>query len=215
MNLKFMLFSLAFLGLPAPVVFAHHSYSAFDMSKLVTIAGTVSEVQFKNPHVWLFVDVPAGDKSETWAIEAGGPNILIRQGWMANTLKPGDKVDLQLAPMKDEMKTGEPFRRCDCPMGKLLESGNEAHGRGLVAQAFHGGFAGTDDGHARRRANAIHATNLPGTSQWPVASRVRVKARHGVCRPRTIGVCRGGVLLCWGSRQRSPLLASTCSTRPT
>jgi len=119
-KLKFMLFSLALLGLPTPAAFAHHSYSAFDMSKLVAIAGTVSEVQFKNPHVWLFVDVPAGDKTETWAIEAGGPNILMRQGWMANTLKPGDKVDLQFAPMKDETKTGGALQALRLPNGKTI-----------------------------------------------------------------------------------------------
>ncbi|WP_156996953.1 MULTISPECIES: DUF6152 family protein [unclassified Pseudomonas] len=120
MNLNPMLFCLAFLGLPAPAAFAHHSYSAFDMSKLVEIDGTVSEVQYKNPHVWLFVDVQTGDKTQTWAIEAGGPNILMRQGWMANTLQPGDKVDLQLAPMKDERKTGGALQALRLPGGKTI-----------------------------------------------------------------------------------------------
>ncbi|MBC3382856.1 hypothetical protein HU715_009155 [Pseudomonas sp. SWRI12] len=120
MNLKSMLFGLALLGSAAPAALAHHSYSAFDMSKLVAIAGTVSEVQFRNPHVWLFVDVLAGDKTETWAIEAGGPNILMRQGWMANTLKPGDKVDLQLAPMRDETKTGGALQALRLPNGKTI-----------------------------------------------------------------------------------------------
>nr|WP_225917625.1 MULTISPECIES: DUF6152 family protein [Pseudomonas] len=115
-----MLFGLALLGSAAPAALAHHSYSAFDMSKLVAIAGTVSEVQFRNPHVWLFVDVLAGDKTETWAIEAGGPNILMRQGWMANTLKPGDKVDLQLAPMRDETKTGGALQALRLPNGKTI-----------------------------------------------------------------------------------------------
>ncbi|MGF6513193.1 hypothetical protein ABH912_000659 [Pseudomonas sp. BT76 TE3572] len=120
MNFKPMLFSLALLGLSAPAAFAHHSYSAFDMAKLVEIGGTVGEVQYKNPHVWLFVDVQNGDKTETWAIEAGGPNILMRQGWMANTLKPGDKVDVQLAPMKDETKTGGALQALRLPNGKTI-----------------------------------------------------------------------------------------------
>jgi hypothetical protein len=115
-----MVFGLALLGLAVPAAFAHHSYSAFDMTKMMEIGGTVSEVQYKNPHVWLFVDVPVGNKTETWAIEAGGPNILMRQGWMANTLKPGDKVDLQLAPMKDETKTGGALQALRLPNGKTI-----------------------------------------------------------------------------------------------
>lgn len=120
MNLKPMLFSLALLGLLAPAAFAHHSYSAFDMTKVVEIAGTVGEVQYKNPHVWLFVDVQSGGQTATWAIEAGGPNILMRQGWMANTLKPGDKVDVQLAPMKDATKTGGALQALRLTDGKTI-----------------------------------------------------------------------------------------------
>nr|WP_262383279.1 DUF6152 family protein [Pseudomonas gessardii] len=115
-----MVFSLVLLGFTAPIAFAHHSYSAFDMARMVEIVGTVGEVQYKNPHVWLFVDVQTGDKTETWAIEAGGPNILMRQGWMANTLKPGDRINVQLAPMKDETKAGGALQALRLPDGKVI-----------------------------------------------------------------------------------------------
>lgn len=120
MNIKPLICSLALLGLPVTDAFAHHSYAAFDMGKRVEIGGTVAEVQYNNPHVWLFVDVQDGGTTKTWAIEAGGPNILMRQGWMANTLKPGDKVTVQLAPMKDEAKTGGALQALRFPDGKVI-----------------------------------------------------------------------------------------------
>jgi hypothetical protein len=98
---------MAILGSSGGAAFAHHSFAAFDMTKEVRISGTVAEVQYTNPHVWLFVDV-AGAKgiTESWAIEAGGPNILLRAGWKANSVKVGDKVQVTLHPMRDGKRGG-------------------------------------------------------------------------------------------------------------
>jgi hypothetical protein len=98
---------LALLGLYGGAAFAHHSFAAFDMTKEVRISGTVAEVQYTNPHVWLFVDVAGAKGSmESWAIEAGGPNILLRAGWKANSVKVGDKVEVTIHPMRDGKRGG-------------------------------------------------------------------------------------------------------------
>lgn len=94
------------LALPAAEAFAHHSFAAFDMTKLETVSGKVVEVQYKNPHAWLFVDVKDGENTVTYAIEMGGPNILMRQGWMVDTVKVGDLVSVQMNPMRDSTKKG-------------------------------------------------------------------------------------------------------------
>jgi hypothetical protein len=87
--------------------FAHHSFAAFDMKTEVWLDGTVSEVQYTNPHAWVFLDVTdAKGATETWAIESGGPNILMRMGWKKNTIKVGDKVKALIHPMRDSSKKG-------------------------------------------------------------------------------------------------------------
>ncbi len=89
-------------ALPAGVALAHHSYAAFDMTRSAVVTGVVAEVQYKNPHTWLFVDTRLDNgEVETWAIEAGGPNILMRQGWMKNTVKVGDRVSALIHPGRD------------------------------------------------------------------------------------------------------------------
>ena len=110
------------LSLSAGVAFAHHSYAVFEMVKSETIDGVVSEVQYQNPHTWLFVDVrDATGKVETWALEAGGPNILMRQGWKANTVKVGDKVSALIHPRREQTtpKSGS-LTALKLPDGKMI-----------------------------------------------------------------------------------------------
>lgn len=113
--------AMAILVLFSGAAFAHHSFAAFDITKEVRISGTVAEVQYTNPHVWLFVDVVAAQGgTETWAIEAGGPNILLRAGWKANTVKVGDKVDVTIHPMRDTGKRGGSLISIVLPDGKTI-----------------------------------------------------------------------------------------------
>jgi hypothetical protein len=112
---------MAVLGLYGGAAFAHHSFAAFDMTKEVRISGTVGEVQYTNPHVWLFVDVAAvKGGTESWAIEAGGPNILLRAGWKANTVKVGQKVEVTIHPMRDSSKRGGSLISIVLPDGKTI-----------------------------------------------------------------------------------------------
>ncbi len=109
------------LGFSGGAAFAHHSFAAFDMTKEVRINGTVAEVQYANPHVWFFVDVPAAKGgTESWAIEAGGPNILLRAGWKANTVQVGQKVEVTIHPMRDTSKRGGSLISIVLPDGKII-----------------------------------------------------------------------------------------------
>jgi hypothetical protein len=81
-------------ALSAPA-FGHHGNVSYDMSKLVTVKGTVTEYDFRNPHVEIMIEVKKEDHSETWRGELNSPNIVARAaGWNGKTLKPGDNVVL-------------------------------------------------------------------------------------------------------------------------
>jgi hypothetical protein len=75
-------------------VTAHHSFAAeYDRSKPVTISGTVTRMEWMNPHIYFYVDVKDGDgKMTNWAVEGGAPNTLYRAGWRKDSLKVGDVV---------------------------------------------------------------------------------------------------------------------------
>lgn len=104
MRIALMLCAIALLG-SGETAFAHHSFAAFDMTKEVWLSGTVSEVQYTNPHAWVFLDVvDEKGRTQTWAIQSGGPNILKRMGWKLNTIKAGDKVKALIHPMRDSSK---------------------------------------------------------------------------------------------------------------
>src|SRR6266705_1897209 len=84
---------LAVLAAGAPLA-AHHSFAAeFDGSKPVTLKGTVTRMEWTNPHAWLHVDVKGPDgKVVAWMIEGGAPNALLRRGWNKNSVPPGTQV---------------------------------------------------------------------------------------------------------------------------
>ena len=86
---------------------AHHAATMFDTTKVVEIKGTVKELQWTNPHIWIqiYVEKPDGGRDE-WSIEGGGPNSLSRQGWRPTTFKPGDVVSLRINPMRDGSTAG-------------------------------------------------------------------------------------------------------------
>jgi hypothetical protein len=77
---------------------AHHSFAAeFDITKPVTLVGTVTKIEWTNPHVYIYVDVEDAQTRAVanWAIELGSTNGLTRLGWTRNMLKPGDGVTVQ------------------------------------------------------------------------------------------------------------------------
>jgi hypothetical protein len=84
---------------------AHHSFAAeYDDKKPVLIKGLVTKIEWQNPHIWFYVDVK--DASVThWQCEGGPPNMLVRQGWKKDSLKPGDEVSVDGFRAKDGSNT--------------------------------------------------------------------------------------------------------------
>ena len=85
---------------------AHHAFAAeFDSTKPVTFKGTVTKMEWTNPHVWLHLDVKKPDGTvESWAFEAGTPNVLFRRGFTKNSLLPGAEVVVDGYQSKDGSK---------------------------------------------------------------------------------------------------------------
>jgi len=93
------IFAAAFFIACSGVTLAHHSMAMFDASKKVTIAGKVSEVQWTNPHVWIFVDVPKPDGSaEKWGVEFTSKVHLARRNFSSSMIKVGDDVEFTVSP---------------------------------------------------------------------------------------------------------------------
>src|SRR5262245_15124278 len=85
---------------------AHHSSAMFDREKVVELKGTIKELQWSNPHIWIQVVTPENGANKEWSLEGGSPNTLSRQGWRATTFKAGDEVTVRFNPMKDGTPAG-------------------------------------------------------------------------------------------------------------
>ena len=88
------LFTVGALALGAASLYAHHSFTAeFDPNKVVTMQGTITKVEFTNPHGWVYMNVKGSDGQVlNWAIETGTPVALIRQGGDKKSLAVGTEV---------------------------------------------------------------------------------------------------------------------------
>jgi len=110
MRTKFVVvIAAAVLLASAGRVLAHHSFSAeFDASKPFKMTGSVTKVEWMNPHTFFYIDV-ADEKTKkvtNWAMEMGSPNGLMRQGWTRNSMKEGDHVSVTGTAAKDGSKLG-------------------------------------------------------------------------------------------------------------
>jgi hypothetical protein len=103
---------------------AHHSFAMFDPAKLLTVTGTVKDFQWVNPHVvlWVYAAPKDGAAPELWTIELTSPGNLTRVGWTRHSVGPGDKVAVEIAPLRNGGHGGG-FRKLTLiDSGKVLTS---------------------------------------------------------------------------------------------
>jgi hypothetical protein len=115
MKMKRSILGVGLVVAVAPALSAHHSFAAeFDVNKPVTLTGTVTKIEWGNPHIWVYLDVKDDQGSvQPWQCEGGAPNTLTRNGWSINSLKPSDQITIDGVLAKDGSKT------CNARMVKL------------------------------------------------------------------------------------------------
>lgn len=103
---------------------AHHSVANFDMQRTVTIQGTVEKLEWTNPHMWLWVTVTdAQGKTESWSMEGASPaNMQRRAGWTKRSVIPGEKVVVEVYPLRDG-RPGGALAKVTKADGSILGSG--------------------------------------------------------------------------------------------
>jgi len=99
--------ALALLLASVPVM-AHHSFAAeFDSAKPIKMTGSVTKIEWMNPHAYFYIDVKdSSGKVTNWGLEMGSPNGLMRQGWTRNSMKIGDEVTVEGSAAKDGSNIG-------------------------------------------------------------------------------------------------------------
>ena len=102
-------------------LFAHHSFAAeFDGSKAIRLTGAITKVEWTNPHIWIWIDVPdeKGGKA-LYGFEGMSPNYLERRNWTRTTLKVGDKITVSFRPLRNG-ENGGMFMTGKMETGKIL-----------------------------------------------------------------------------------------------
>jgi hypothetical protein len=119
----------------APAALAHHSFAAeFDSDKPVKLTGTVTKVQWRNPHTYFYVDVTDEKGAvHNWAMELGSPNGLARRGWTRETLKIGDTITVEGSRARDNSYKAN-ASNVTLPGGKRLFNGTNEDDAAAAAE---------------------------------------------------------------------------------
>ncbi|HSG65287.1 MAG TPA: DUF6152 family protein [Gammaproteobacteria bacterium] len=105
MRLKTFVMTLLAMQALALTAWAHHSHGNYRMTEYTEVEGTVTEVYWVNPHVWMYIDVMNEQgQMETWAMEAAGATTLVRGGIAEDEVGPGDKIHVRCHPLRDGSK---------------------------------------------------------------------------------------------------------------
>lgn len=125
MKARLATFAVGLLAAAVPML-AHHSFSAeFDNSKPVNLQGTVTKVDWLNPHIWIYLDVKDDKTGQvaSWQCEGGPPNTLTRNGWTKDALKKGDLISVTGTHAKDATNTCN-ATSVKLPDGRLVFAGS-------------------------------------------------------------------------------------------
>ncbi len=119
-----LLASTLVAALPAA---AHHSFPAqYDVDKAVTLTGKVTEVEWTNPHIFIYIDVTDATTGAVvnWALEMGGPNSLLRLGWKRDSLKTDDLITVEGSLARDGSNLANARTILMVSTGELMLSGS-------------------------------------------------------------------------------------------
>jgi hypothetical protein len=129
-NKSLWLTGCALLLLAAVPAFGHHSFSAvFDANKPVKVTGTVTKLDWQNPHIWFYMDVKDDSGNVTnWGMEMSSPNLLLRLGWTKNSMKVGDVVAVEGFRARNESNIANAHVVVLTSTGQKLFAGSPASG---------------------------------------------------------------------------------------
>ena len=104
--------TLSVAGLTASILavpaLAHHSTAMFDQTQVKYLTGTVKQIEWINPHVWLHLTIAnAGGQDATWSFEGGSTVQLTQLGWKPESFRVGTRVEIGFRPMKDGSRGGQ------------------------------------------------------------------------------------------------------------
>jgi hypothetical protein len=103
----FVLLTIAILGMFSSAATAHHGVAGYDMTKTVTLHGTVAKFDWSNPHVVVYVDAKNEDgELQHWTIEFAAPIHMVRAGWTKNAMKSGDEITIDTHPSRNGAPVG-------------------------------------------------------------------------------------------------------------
>ncbi len=98
--------AIGFVTLATPVL-AHHGTAGYDMSKTVTLTGTVTAYDWNNPHIIVYMDAKdASGAVQHWSIELAAPLLMVRRGWSKNSMKVGDQIVAEVHPARNGAPIG-------------------------------------------------------------------------------------------------------------
>jgi len=118
--------------LGASSAFPHHSFaSVFDAEKPIKLTGTVTKVEWQNPHAWFYLDVTDDNgRLSNWGMELASPNLLLRSGWTRSAVVVGDAVTVDGFQARDGSNTGNAQSVTLNATGRVFSMGSARTGQG-------------------------------------------------------------------------------------
>ena len=106
-KIPFVLLTIAIWGMFSRAAVAHHGVAGYDMTRTVTLHGTVAKFDWSNPHVVVYVDAKnEGGELQHWTIEFAAPIHMVRAGWTKNAMKAGDEITIDTHPSRNGAPVG-------------------------------------------------------------------------------------------------------------